>query len=97
MLIDTAMFVGACYLTYELVNKIDPGSIIASKFKKKSNYCLTLGHTKGVFKRDIVVDFRITPHLLPTGGGFEWAREEPLRRISCSFQGECNDIKCVLR
>ena len=67
MLIDTTMFMGACYLAYELVNKIDPGSIIASKFKKKSNYCLTLGHTKGILKRDIVVDFRITPHLLVAG------------------------------
>ena len=85
MLIDTAMFVGACYLTYELVNKLDPGSVIASKFKSKSNYCLTLGHTKGVFKKDIIVDFRITPHLLTASRRVKWPREEPLCRVSYGF------------
>ena len=43
MLIDTAMFVGACYLTYELVNRVDPGSIVASRFKKVDSNCLTIG------------------------------------------------------
>ena len=85
MLIDTAMFVGACYLTYELVNKLDPGSVIASKFKSKSNYCLTLGHTKGVLKKDIIVDFRITPHLLTSSRGVEWTGEESLRRVGYGF------------
>ena len=85
MLIDTAMFVGACYLTYELVNKLDPGDLISSKFKSKSNYCLTLGHTKGVFKKDIIVDFRITPHLLTSSRRIEWTREESLCRVSYGF------------
>ena len=79
-LLSGALLVGSMYTTYEIIDRLDIGGAIASKFKSKSNYCLTLGHTKGVFKKDIIVDMRLAPHLLPTSGGVEWFREEPSSR-----------------
>ena len=82
-LISGALLVGSMYTAYQVIDKIDLGGVIASKFKSKSNYCLTLGHTKGVLKKDIIVDMRLAPHLLPTSGGLEWFREEPSSRELC--------------
>ena len=82
-LISGALLVGSMYTTYEIIDRLDIGGAIASKFKSKSNYCLTLGHTKGVFKKDIIVDMRLAPHLLPTSGRVEWIREEPSSRELC--------------
>ena len=82
-LMSSALLVGSMYTAYQVIDKIDLGGVIASKFKSKSNYCLTLGHTKGVFKKDIIVDMRLAPHLLPTSSGVEWFREEPSSRELC--------------
>ena len=82
-LISGALLVGSMYTAYQVIDKIDLGGVIASKFKSKSNYCLTLGHTKEVLKKDIIVDMRLAPHLLPTSGGLEWFREEPSSRELC--------------
>lgn len=84
-LISGSLLVGSMYATYEIIDRLDIGGVIASKFKSKSNYCLTLGHTKGVFKKDIIVDFRITPHLLTSSRRAEWTGEEPLCRVSYGF------------
>jgi hypothetical protein len=84
-LISGALLVGSMYTAYEVIDRLDIGGLIASKFKSKSNYCLTLGHTKGVLKKDIIVDFRITPHLLTSSRRVEWAREESLCRVSYGF------------
>ena len=84
-LISGSLLVGSIYAAYEVVDRLDVGGAIASKFKSKSNYCLTLGHTKGVLKKDIIVDFRITPHLLTSSRRIEWAREESLRRVGYGF------------
>ena len=68
MLIDTAMFAGACYLTYELVNKLDVGEIVASRFKTYDEYSLVLGYRrKGPFKIPISVSMLVCPHLLIAG------------------------------
>ena len=84
-LISGALLVGSMYTAYQVIDRIDLGGVIASKFKSKSNYCLTLGHTKGVLKKDIIVDFRITPHLLTSSRRVEWTGEESLRRVSHGF------------
>ena len=84
-LMSSALLIGSMYTAYEIIERLDIGGLIASKFKSKSNYCLTLGHTKGVFKKDIIVDFRITPHLLTASRRIKWPREESLRRVSYGF------------
>ena len=84
-LMSASLLVGSIYTAYEVVDRLDVGGVIASKFKSKSNYCLTLGHTKGVLKKDIIVDFRITPHLLTSSRRIEWAGEESLCRVGYGF------------
>ena len=84
-LMSAGLLLGSIYTAYEVIDRLDIGGVIASKFKSKSNYCLTLGHTKGVFKKDIIVDFRITPHLLTASRRIKWSREESLRRVSYGF------------
>ena len=102
MLIDTAMFVGACYLTYELVNKLDPGELISSKFKNIDNHCLTIGYKRKLgLKVPIVIDMKKTCHCLIvglSGSGKSKMVEAALKGKDCillnAFPEDMTTLKC---
>ena len=68
-LMSSALLIGSMYAVYETINKLDPGSIIAAKFRTYDEHCLTIGYMRkgGVFKVPVTCDFKRTPHLLISG------------------------------
>ena len=68
MLIDYALLTGSSYLLYKAIEKLDPAELIASKFKKNDEYCLTLGYRRicGI-RVPVIANMRVTPHLLVCG------------------------------
>ena len=68
-ILSGALLLGSMYTTYEIINKLDPGSIIAAKFRTYDEHCLTIGYMRkgGVFKVPVTCDFKRTPHLLISG------------------------------
>jgi hypothetical protein len=68
-LMSSALLLGSMYTVYEVVNRIDPASIITAKFRTYDEHCLTIGYMRkgGVFKVPVTCDFKRTPHLLISG------------------------------
>lgn len=67
-LISSALFIGSMYTTYEIINKLDIGEIVASRFKKVDSNCLTIGYKRRLgMKIPIVIDQKKTPHCMIVG------------------------------
>ena len=67
-LISGSLLIGSMYTAYELVNKLDIGEIISSKFRTYNSHCLTIGYKRRLgVKIPIVIDFKKTPHAILVG------------------------------
>ncbi len=67
-LISGALLVGSMYTAFEVIDRLDIGEVVASKFRRKDDYCLTLGYRRICGMRvPIIANMKITPHLLVCG------------------------------
>ncbi len=102
MLIDYALLTGSSYLLYKAIEKLDPAELIASKFKKNDEYCLTLGYRRICgMKVNVIADMRIAPHLLIcglSGTGKSKCVEKALAGKDCillnAFEDDMPSLKC---
>ncbi len=67
-LLSGALLVGSMYTAFEVIDRLDLGEVVASKFRRKDDYCLTLGYRRICGMRvPITANMKITPHLLVCG------------------------------
>ena len=63
-MIDLYIYFLLAILFYNILNKINPNS---ENLKYNKDYCLIVGYKGVIKKKNIIVDMRITPHLLVCG------------------------------
>ena len=67
-LISGALLVGSMYTAYELIERIDLGEIVASRFKTYDENCLTIGYKRRLgMKIPIIIDMNKTAHCMIVG------------------------------
>ena len=67
-LMSGTLLIGSMYTAYEIIERLDIGEIVASRFKTYDEYSLVLGYRrKGPFKIPISVSMLVCPHLLIAG------------------------------
>ena len=97
-MIDLYIYFLLALLFYNILNKINPN---IENLKYNKDYCLIVGYKGVIKKKPIIVDMRITPHLLVcglSGSGktkcIEYAIKDKRVIILNAFKNDFKSIKC---
>ena len=101
-LISGALLVGSMYTAYEVIDRIDLGEIISSKFRTYTDYDLIVGYQRKMgFKIPIVCNMKLCPHLLVcglSGQGKSKCVEYAMRGKDCvllnAYEDDMTSLKC---
>ena len=97
-MIDLYIYFLLALLFYNILNKINPSN---DNLKYNKDYCLIVGYKGVIKKKSIIVDMRITPHLLVcglSGSGktkcIEYAVKDKRVIILNAFKNDFKSINC---